>query len=153
MRIHHIGYLIKNMDRAVLEFEQLGFVCEDLPHDDLNCREETVSAENKTAPANCVFDESRQCKIVFMKNDTYRIELVEPEDKNSPIYGLMKKYKNSPYHICYSTDNIETSISTLEESGWVLFEAPQPAPAINNCNVAFLMGAGIGMIELVEDGN
>lgn len=127
MKVHHVGYLVKRMDQAVHEFEQLGFV-----------------EEHKL-----VYDSIRKINIVFMKSGDYRIELVCP-DKESPIYGLMKRYKNSPYHICYECDDLQLQIQPLTETGCLVIQEPCIAPAINNRRVAFLMNSEIGMIELVE---
>ncbi len=132
MNVHHIGYLVKNIERAALDFKNLGY---------------DVEPES----AACVIDETRKVKILFLKKDAYRIELVEPLDKESPIYGLLKKHKNSPYHICYSTEDMNKSIAFLEQNGWMLFEEPKKAPAIHDRKVAFLMSADSGMLELVEE--
>lgn len=133
MQIHHVGYLVKSIRNAVKEFEHLGFLTE-------------TDEEGR----HIVYDGYRQIYIAFMINGPYRIELVEPAGQDSPIYGLLKKYKNSPYHICYVAQDFDQEIKNLEESGWILFQPPSKAPAIQNRRVAFLMNTGIGMIEVVE---
>ncbi len=136
MKIHHIGYLVKKMEPSVLQFQKLGFKIE--------CLSEEADTDG------IVRDEIRRARIAFMKNGDYRIELVEPMDKESPVYGLMKRYKNSPYHICYESADLEKDTDDLEKNGWILFDLAKPAPAISGCRVAFLMGADSGMLELVE---
>lgn len=86
-----------------------------------------------------------------MENGSYCVELVEPWGSESPIYGLLKKYKNCPYHLCYCSDDLNREIQQLEKEGWMLFQPPEAAPAINGKKVAFLINVEIGMIELVED--
>jgi len=85
-----------------------------------------------------------------MQNEGYRLELVSPESERSPIYGLLKKYKNSPYHICYEVKNLEDGLAKLEQDGFTVFLPPSPAPMLSNRHVAFLMSAEIGMIEILE---
>lgn len=128
MKINHVGYLVKNIDKSIEYFNILGF---------------HVSSE-------VTHDEIRKIDIVFMTNDGYTIELVSPYDKDSVVSNLMKYYKNCPYHICYEVDEIESSIDELQQNGFVLFEKPEVAPAFNGRKVCFLQSARIGMVELVE---
>lgn len=54
MRIHHIGYAVKNIDEAFKLFKVLGF--------------EKVNEK--------VVDEERKVKILFVKNNEYLVELI-----------------------------------------------------------------------------
>lgn len=128
MKIHHIGYLVKRMPKAIAKFTFLGYVIES---------EEIV-------------DDHRKAAICFMVNGEYRVELICPLGKDSPIYGLLSKYRNSPYHICYECHDIKESIMTLSENGFTVIQEPQEAVAISGKPVAFMMGADLGMIELLE---
>lgn len=79
-----------------------------------------------------------------------KIELVAPQ-KNSQIYPLLKNYRDSPYHICYVVENINSAIYELQILGYMMFREPVEAVAISaNAKVAFLMKRNVGMIELVE---
>ena len=131
MKIHHIGYLVDNIENAAREFEKLGF----------SRRGEVLE------------DTSLEIYILFLYNNEQAVELIQPVSEKSPVYGLRKKYRNSPYHICYETDDLPGEIETMTNpnSGYILIQPPKPAPAIPNCpNVAFLMNSHIGIIELVE---
>jgi len=130
VKVHHIGYLVDNIETAAGEFANFGF-----------------SRRGEVAE-----DPSREIYIQFLENSGYVIELIQPVSETSPVYGLRKKYRNSPYHICYETDDLQREIETMVNFGGVtLLQPPQPAPAIQGCpNVAFLMNRHIGMIELVE---
>lgn len=129
MKIHHIGYLVKKMDRAISAFSNLGF---------------EIDAET-------VFDEYRGIDICFMIKDGYRVELVSPKNKESVVYDLQKKYGNSPYHICYICDDVETSIEELRSNGYVKFDEPHEAVALDSQIVCFLIHPYLGMIELLEE--
>lgn len=131
LKIHHIGYLVKKINAAVKEFEHLGFkLCQDI-----------------------IYDDNRKIHICFMEKDGYWIELVSPADPSSVVSGLLKKYKNCPYHICYETKSFSSDLAKLEASGYLAIEPPAAAPAINGQRVIFLMHAMIGMIELLETDN
>lgn len=128
MRIHHIGYLVKNIDEAKTVFLGLGY----------------------TERQGVTYDKHRDIFILFMEKDGYIIELVSPGSTESVVSNLIKKYKNSPYHICYYSDDFEQDVHNLEASGFMMFDQPAPAPAINNCQVCFLISPQIGLVEILK---
>ena len=130
MKIHHIGYLVKEIDKSIIQFENLGFMYTDIP----------------------IVDKIRDLKILFMYNNDVVIELIQSLSNNSRVSGLLKHYINSPYHFCYETNDMNLSIQMLINiNGYILIETPSPAPAIYGCpNVTFLFNKDIGLIELIE---
>ena len=127
LKIHHIGYLVKKLEKAKTTFESLGYLVE----------QDTVR------------DESRKVDICFLIKDGYRVELVSPFSEESVVSGLMKKYKNAPYHICYEADDPETAYEELTANAFAAIDTPTPAPALGGCKVVFLTSPVIGMIELI----
>ena len=127
--IDHVGYLVKNLSRAIGCFEEFGF----------------------TVVSDVTRDEHRGVDICFVEKDRYIIELVCPYTNKSIVSGIIKSHRNSPYHICYRVHNISDTKTHLEESGFIAIDEPAPAPALNNKLVCFLMSARMGMIELVEN--
>lgn len=128
MLVHHVGYLVKHLTRSEEAFLSLGY-----------------SVERKA-----MYDHVRDVNISFMTNGDYRVELIEPASKNSPLYPLLKNYKNSPYHICYVTDDLEASKKEYEGKGFMVIKDTEVAPALDGRNVVFMISADIGIIELVE---
>ncbi len=128
MNIHHVGYLTKDLNKTQDEFLALGFVVE----------------QEKA------YDEHRKINISFIINGNYRVELIEPVDDSSPMYPLLKRYKNTPYHICYEVDDLEASIAELSTKGYTVMQEPLEAPCIENKRVSFLINSNLGIIELVE---
>jgi len=128
MKIHHIGYVVKKIDKAIDKFHQLGY-----------------SGETITR------DEYRGIDICFMENDGYRIELVSPYRADSTVSGLLKRTKNAPYHICYISSDIEKDMANLAQNGYMQISELHEAPAIDGKRVIFMNNASIGMIELVEE--
>ena len=103
-----------------------------------------------SAEGNTILDEYRGIEITFLQKDGYEVELVSPVRKDSVAYGLMKKYGNAPYHICYETQDMDTEIGHLRDNGYVLWEEPHAAVAFENKRVCFLIHPYMGMIELKE---
>lgn len=127
LKIHHIGYLVKKIEKAKQSFEALGYQIEQ----------------------DTVYDDIRKVNICFLIKDGYRVELVSPVSEESVVAGLIKKYKNCPYHICYETEDYETAYSELTAGGFIAIDTPTPAPALENRKVVFLTSAVMGMIELI----
>lgn len=128
LKIHHIGYLVKKIDRAIQTFKALGYRIEQ----------------------DTVYDDIRKVDICFLTKDGYRVELVSPVSPDSVVAGLIKKYKNAPYHICYETDDFESAFGQLTAAGFLAIDTPTPAPAMNGRRVVFLTSASAGMIELID---
>ncbi len=128
MKVNHIGYLVANLQKAVDEFEKLGYkAISEVTHDTL-----------------------RLTDICFMQMDGYIVELVSPYDESSVVSGLLKKYKNMPYHICYESDDFDRELEFLETNGYTRMGDSLAAPALGGRRVCFLMNAKAGMIEILE---
>ena len=128
MKVHHIGYLVKKMEKAIKSFGELGYETE----------------------GEIVYDPFRKINICFMSKDGYRIELVSPAEPDSVVSDLIKRLKNTPYHICYESECFEQDVENLCANGYVCMGEPCEAPAIAGRRVVFLMNPSIGMIEVVE---
>ena len=127
MQVHHIGYLVKRIKDSEEALSLLGFTCE-------------RAAE---------FDPIRNATLSFWVNGSERIELVEPAD-DSDLKPLLKKYKNSPYHICFLADSLEQAKAEFEAKGFVLFKDIELAPCLDGRRVVFLMSPGCGIVEIAD---
>lgn len=129
IRAHHIGYLVKNPQKAAAHFAALGYVP----------RSESVD------------DTGRGVDIRFLENGDCCVELVTPNRADSVVSGLMERRKNSPYHLCLSSDCFLEDLALLREQGFLPVDEPTPAPALGGRRVVFLMSPQIGLVELMED--
>lgn len=128
MKIDHIGYAVKKIEKAVLEFQNLGYVFEDTIQDD-----------------------DRNIFIAFGMKDGYRIELIAPINKEgSPVDVCLSKNGPTPYHICYKSDSFEEDIKRLEKNGYKVVIEEMPAIALGGAKVCFLYNSQIGLVEIVE---
>ena len=129
MKINHIGYAVKKIDRAAEAFKRLGFAFDPI-----------------------VDDVDRNIKISFGENDGYRIELVSPLDqgKPSPVDTWITSAVGTPYHICFESENFFSDIEELENQGFKVIIPPKPAVALGGANVVFMLNLGFGIMEIVE---
>lgn len=132
MKIEHIGYAVKNIEKAVIDFTKLGFVFE-----------------------SPVDDNDRNVKLAFGNNGGYRIELVSPlnKDNPSPVDLYLTKLGATPYHICYSSDYLDEDIETLKSQGFKEVIPPHKAIAFDNRRVVFMAKLSLGLLEIVENEN
>jgi methylmalonyl-CoA/ethylmalonyl-CoA epimerase len=131
MKIHHIGYAVKDIDKAINEFRELGYCLK----------------------GNIIKDEKRNVLIQFMENNGYKVEFISPYilENKSPVDQILKKNGGAiPYHLCYVVEDISIKIKKLQSKGYILIEEENEAKAIDYRKVAFLYNRNIGVIELVE---
>lgn len=129
MKIDHIGYAVKRIDRALSSFEKLGYVFE---------------------PA--IDDTDRNVKLAFGVKDGYRIELVAPLNKKqeSPVDQYLSNAVGTPYHICHESDRFDDEIEELKIQGYKVVIEPRPAVAFGGRRVVFMMNIGFGLMEIVK---
>ena len=129
MKVNHIGYAVKRLDRALASFVALGYVFEE-----------------------AIEDADRNVQLAFGEKDGYRIELVCPMDKTkeSPVDSYLSSVGPTPYHICYESSDIDAIILALSKKGFRAVIPPAPAVAFDGKRVVFMTSLGTGLIEIVE---
>ena len=128
LRVHHLGYLVKKKAQAEEAFLALGYAVRQ----------------------DWVHDTARGIDIAFLEKDGLCVELVCPFTKDSVVSGLLARQKNSPYHICYISENLEKDGEALHVLGFLPIAPAAPAPACAGHAVQFFLHPALGMIELLE---
>ncbi len=130
MTVHHLGYLVKDINKARQAFAALGFACASEPFPDAD----------------------EDAELQFLQNGSCTVELVSPRSERSSVWELMKRRKNSPYHLCFECADFDAELAALEADGFLRVGDVRRAPAMDNRRICFLYGASIGLIELLEGG-
>ena len=130
MKIDHIGYAVKRIDRAINALNKLGYVF-----------------------GPVIDDLDRNVQLVFGNKDGYRIELVSPlnKKKKPPVDQYLSNATGTPYHICYVSSDFEKDIESLKEFGFKIIIEPRAAIAFDYKRVVFMMNIGFGLMEIVEE--
>ena len=128
LKVHHIGYAVSNLKQSLEMFLNIGYSLESGP----------------------VIDNKRNVEIAFVLNNGYLIELISPLNEKSPIKNYLDKIGNTPYHLCYETNDIKVAIANLRKQRYLIVEKPSEAVALDNQNVAFLYHPKYGLLELLE---
>ena len=129
MKLHHIGYAVRDIQESVSQFKLLGFE----QHNEITD------------------DTERNVKICFIRNQDTLIELIAPLTPKSPVSVWLGKNDCSPYHLCYESRNIHEDIRYFKENGAKEIQKPLAAPAIEKNLVAFLYLSSVGIVELLEN--
>jgi len=77
MRIHHIGYVVKNIEKYKKNL----------------VIDETVKE---------VYDDIQKAKLILLKADNIFIELIEPQNSDAFTYNFLQK-GGGYHHLCYET--------------------------------------------------
>jgi methylmalonyl-CoA/ethylmalonyl-CoA epimerase len=125
---HHIGVATKDIDATASVYEQGGY-----------------------KRSSTIYDPIQNVNICWLTKDgTPTVELLAPQDENSPVNKTLEKVGVSPYHCCYMADNIEDAVAELRKQRYVMVSKPAEAVAFNGSRVCFLFNKNVGLIEIVE---
>lgn len=114
MKIHHIGIIVKDIEKNIIIYEKLGYI----------------------KISDIILDTNQNIKIVFIKNDASSqiLELIESLDETSSIYH----FKDGYHHICYEAYPKENFIHEFKKLKiGKIFTNPIKALAIDNRDVIF----------------
>lgn len=130
MKIHHIGIIVKDVEKSLILYTKLGF----------------------KRITDVVEDMVQHNIIVFLglKNGSPIIELIQPLDEHSSVINSHVGY----HHICFEADPQEDIVSKFKSIGiGKIFAGPIVAPAIDNRKVAFACMNNGTFIELILKGD
>jgi len=131
-RLHHIGYLVKDIDASTQDFiRRLGY------------RVESEIIED------CV--QTAYVQFIRQPNASHWIELIMPNGPHSKLISSIRK-GGGLHHLCYEVENIEYAIQHLRNLSMLLLAEPVLATAFPGRRIAWLMDSKNLLIELVEKG-
>ena len=128
MKIDHIGYAVKKIERARQVLIHMGYSFDEI-----------------------ISDKDRNINIAFGEMNGYRIELVSPMSKGSPVDEILSKVGATPYHFCYRSEDLDKDIEDLKNNKFKISIPPAPAIAFGGKRVVFLYSLVLGLVEIVEE--
>jgi methylmalonyl-CoA/ethylmalonyl-CoA epimerase len=125
MRLHHIGYVVKN----ILAYEQ------------------NLLFEKKEKE---IFDPVQNSHMALYTNfsDSY-IELIQPVDEKSFTYNFLQKAGNGFHHLCYEISSKEELKNIAAKQKLILVKGPLPAILFDNREVWFYYSRNKQIVEIV----
>ena len=129
LAIHHVGFAVENLDRAVADYERLfGAALEDR-----------------------AVGEGMEAVTVLVGDD--RIELLSSEDGETPIGKFLTRRGPGMHHVAYAVDDIHDELQALADAGVELIDA-EPRLGMFGHQIAFAQPDSVHgvLTELVADG-
>ena len=125
---HHLGIATRSIENCVSIYSKLGYSISDI----------------RVEP-------SQNVKICFLsKEGGPLLELVEPQNNDSPVSNIVKNSGTTPYHTCYQVENLQESLDELEELNFRILFEPLKSEAMDEGLFCYLFSAEIGLIELYQ---
>ena len=131
LNFHHVGIGTTDFDTAIETYVSLGHRLHHSVDDPgLNVRVAFLSCPGGVGPW---------------------IEILAPLNDGGPLEALIRRRTlPSPYHTCYSVDQLEAATAELCSLAFLPVGEPHAALAFDNARVAFFYHGSVGLIELVE---
>ena len=95
MKLHHIGIVVKNIQKSLGELTQY------------------LDFESTTVPS---LVGSQKVNICFLKTNNVFLELIEPAEENTPISNFIKK-GGGFHHLCFEVDDIHLELEKMKKNG------------------------------------
>jgi len=128
MRFHHIGLIVRDVDRALMQYAGLfGASAVGEPVEDAACRARFGFVTVPGGP---------------------RIALVEPIEQGPEACPFL--YAGASSYICFEVDDLALAIAEARAEGAVLIVEPAPAPALGQRRAAVLWLPVCCLVQYVE---
>ena len=131
-RLHHIGYLVRDLSEAQMFRDRFGYVIVS----------DVVEDSVQTAFV----------QLVRQPQSTTLIELVMPTGPGSKLTRALAK-GGGLHHLCYEVDEMSSACARLREQAMLPLSEPTPAVAFGGRQIAWFMDRGAMLIELLESGS
>jgi methylmalonyl-CoA/ethylmalonyl-CoA epimerase len=131
-RLHHIGYLVADIDSAAREFvTRFGYVAE----------------------SDVIDDDRQTARVQFLRQPGagHWLELITA---NRPGGKLSKALEHGGglHHLCYEVEDLPKACDKLRIDGMLPLGEAQPAAAFSGRSIAWFMDRNKMLIEIVENG-
>lgn len=130
-RMHHVGYVVGNIDSAVQGF---------------------LKSLSATWDGVVFEDPIQKVKVTFLStgpSDT-QIELVEPSAPDAPVRKFLNDTGGGLHHVCYEIGDLDRELSGTRARGGLIARRPAPAVAFGGRRIAWILTAEKLLVELLE---
>jgi len=129
------------------QFDNINLLGEDAEFDHVGIAVNSINDTLKNVQK--VVDPLQNVGVALININHFKIELVEPLNKSSPVTKILEKGQ-SIYHICFKVQNIQVAIELARKNGFHCIAKPAPAKAFKDKRIAWLFSRTYGLIELLE---
>ncbi len=130
MKLHHIGVVVPKIQDSIGELTNY-------------LKIETIGLPTSVG--------SQKVNICFLKIGEPFLELIEPQEKNSPIFDFARK-GGGIHHLCFEVNDIRTELERMTKKGATMLV--KPVKGFDERLIAFvdlnMKKTRCGLIELLE---
>lgn len=126
-RFHHLGLACRSIEMELSAWTRVGY----------------------RAEGEIFEDPIQKIRGVFVVGCGPRLELLEPAGEGSPIAGYLSRGVKL-YHQAFVAQDFDVGLASLSALGAKLVAPAQPAVAFDGRRIAFLMMAGLNLLEIIE---
>jgi len=130
-RLHHVGYVVSSIQRAVPGFQ---------------------TSLTATWDGNVFHDPIQKVRVTFLStphSHDAQIELIEPAAEDSPVAKFLEK-GGGLHHLCYEVPQLEKTLERSRAQKALVIKRPQPAVAFQGRRIAWILTPQKLLIELLE---
>lgn len=132
LRLHHVGFVVANIEQAMPGFLR------------------SLAAE---WDGQVFHDPLQRVRVAFLatRKEDPLIELVEAAGDDSPVLRFLQERGGGLHHLCYEVANLEDELAEFRARGAVIAKRPKPAVAFAGRRIAWVISAEKLLIELLEE--
>ena len=131
MKFHHIGIIVKNIDKALLNLNTI-----------LDIKKKSKIFLDRKWKVKVIFLHDSRNKIIF--------EIIEPLNSKSPISTSLKKNINILNHVAFQSKNFNQDKKKIFLAGGIPVTEALEAIAFKNKKIQFFLTKENFLIELIE---
>ena len=114
MQLHHVGYVVRDLDAAVATYAALGF----------------ADGEHHDIP-------EQKIRAITFRAGTGWVELIQPTDPDGPIAAYMAKKGEGVHHVAFQVPDIVAKLAELKAAGVQLID-DSPRSGAHGWRIAFI---------------
>ena len=132
LRLHHIGFVVANIETAMPEFLR------------------SLAAE---WDGQVFHDRLQKVRVAFLATRAQdpAIELVEPAGDGSPVLRFLQRRGGGLHHVCYEVADLEEELAAFRSRGASIAKRPLPAVAFGGRRIAWVITSEKLLVELLEE--
>jgi methylmalonyl-CoA/ethylmalonyl-CoA epimerase len=131
VRLHHVGFAIRNIENEIAAFR---------------------SSILASWDGKIFHDPLQKVRVTFLQTPSPTdalIELVEPAADDSPVRQFLKR-GGGLHHLCYEVPDLDARLEKMRVGGGVIVKSPLPAIAFENRRIAWVVTRQKLLLEFLE---
>ncbi len=132
MRLHHLGFVVANIQSAMPGF---------------------LRSLGATWDSQVFTDPHQKVKVAFLttRPGDAQVELVEPAGADSPVLRFLQEKGGGLHHACYEVSDVERELKEFKARGSLIVKRPKPAVAFQGRHIAWVLTPEKFLVELLEE--